>query len=341
MKIAVTADPELAIPPILYGGIERIIYMLIVELLKEKHDVTLFAHKNSDVPCKLVVYPCTGNSMLDVLKNSWTISKTIFAEKFDIIHSFGRLAYLIPLMPLRIPILMSYQRIPTINQIKRAMWLSKQNTISFTGCSNYITNLIKPFAPAFTIYNGIDINKYTLAEEVSDDAPLIFLGRIEHIKGAHKAIEIAFKSNRKLLIAGNIPIQYQKYFDENIKPYLGNQIKYIGSVNDEQKNQLLRKACALLMPILWDEPFGIVMIEAMACGTPVIGFCRGAVPEVIDHGRSGFIGKTSNNLVDFIKMLESIDRRSVKELVKKRFSSGVITDQYIKLYKVLINNCRS
>ncbi len=169
-------------------------------------------------------------------------------------------------MPLHIPKLMSYQREPTISQIAKAVKLSAKGTLAFTGCSNYITDKITAYAPAHTVYNGIDTNKYILTTNVDPDAPLVFLGRIEPIKGTHTAIDIARKTGKKLVIAGNIPDNEQGYFDTEIKPFLGERITYIGPVNDSQKNELLRNALALLMPIHWNEPFGIVMIEAMACG---------------------------------------------------------------------------
>ena len=338
MKIAITADPELPVPPVFYGGIERIIYMLIVELLKAGHDVTLFAHRDSQVPCKLIAYPCSGNNLKDIVLNSLTISKALLLKKFDIIHSFGRLAYLLPLMPSRISKLMSYQREPTISQIKRAVKLSNRGTLSFNGCSNYITDKIKPFAPAFTVYNGVDMDKYTTTARVADDAPLIFLGRIEPIKGPHTAIDIALKTGKKLVIAGNIPAEYQVYFDEQIKPRLSDQIEYIGPVNDEQKNSLLQKGLALLMPIHWDEPFGIVMIEAMACGTPVIGFNRGAVPEVIDCGLTGFYNDGIEELEEKVKEVHLLDRLKIRQKAEERFSAKVITDEYLSVYRRFANN---
>ena len=336
MKIAITADPELPVPPILYGGIERIIAMLIDGLVNLGHEVVLFAHKDSVVPCKLIPYNAANNSVKSAIINGITINKTLLSQKFDIIHSFSRLAYLLPQMPLSIPILMSYQREPTIAQVKKAVKLSAKNTLAFTGCSNYITDQIKPFAKAYTVYNGVDVSKYNATTNVNIDAPLVFLGRIEPIKGPHTAIEIAKKANRKLIIAGNIPNDQQAYFNESIKPFINDDITYIGPVNDEQKNELLQNALALLMPIHWNEPFGIVMIEAMACGTPVIGFNKGAVHEVIENGITGFYGETIAELIEKVSEVQSLDRKQIRAITEKQFSAEVIVKQYLELYSWMI-----
>lgn len=332
MKIAITADPVIPVPPIFYGGIERIIDLLINELTNQGHDITLFAHKDSTVSCRLIPYPEKQESF----RNALIINKHLLSEKFDIIHSFGRLAYLLPQMLRRTPILMSYQREPTIRQIKKAVKISLKGTLSFTGCSNYIAHQISPFAPAYTVYNGVDTNKYVPQYHPEENAPLVFLGRIEPIKGPHTAIEVALATGRDLILAGNLPENHIDYFDTQIRPFLNDQISYIGPINDEHKNELLGKARALLMPIHWDEPFGIVMIEAMACGTPVLALKRGAVPEVITGGVNGFLAETAEQLINKVPLLSGIDRKKVRMTVETRFSSKTITAEYIKIYKKII-----
>jgi hypothetical protein len=146
LKIAITSDPSIPVPPELYGGIERIIDLLITEILSEGHSVTLFAHRDSKVDCKLIPYRSTGQSIGATIANGWQINKTMLSEKHDIIHCFGRLAYILPLMPCQIAKLGSYQREPTIKQVIRATRLSRKGSLAFTGCSNYITDQIKPFA---------------------------------------------------------------------------------------------------------------------------------------------------------------------------------------------------
>ncbi|RZK49208.1 MAG: glycosyltransferase family 4 protein [Pedobacter sp.] len=338
LKIALIADPEIPVPPLLYGGIERIIDMLISEYIKEGYQVTLFAHQDSKTPAKLIAYKGkTSHDKLDIIQNTYLINKELFSNKYDVIHCFGRLLYLLPQFLNKTPKIMSYQREPTLKQVRAATRLARKNTLVFTGCSAYISNQIKPFAPAYPIFNGVDMNIYKLNTQIAEDAPFMFLGRIEPIKGTHIAIEIAQKTGNALIIAGNIPTEYQSYFDLEIKPHLNDSIQYIGPVNDLQKNQLLGSCKAFLMPILWNEPFGIVMAEALACGTPVIGFKRGSVPEVVISGLNGYSCDTTEEMIDLIKNIGALDRKKIRQDAESRFSSEAIANQYLALYTDLIN----
>lgn len=338
MRIAVTADPFIPVPPNNYGGIERIIHFLVEGLKKSGHDVILVAHKDSNVNVELIKYPSASNSSLAHLKNITAINQ-LKKWRPDVIHSFSRLAYLLPFFITNVQKLMSYQREPTISQIKKIMKIARKHTLSFTGCSNYITNQIATYAPAQTIYNGVDLNIYDYQSEVKKDAPLVFLGRIEPIKGTHIAIKAARETGKDLIIAGNIPPEYQSYFKTQIKPLLSSQIKYIGPVNDEQKNKLLGSASAFLMPIEWNEPFGIVMAEALACGTPVIGYPKGSIPEIIEHGVNGYIATDFRALCSYIEKSQAISRSKVRDSAELNFSSIRIISDYIKIYENLI--CKS
>jgi glycosyltransferase involved in cell wall biosynthesis len=338
MKILLTADPELPVPPGLYGGIERIVEVLIEHFVEAGHDVTLCANPASKVPCKLVSWKgAKSQNKLDTVKNLATFTKLVYSQKFDIVHSFSRLAYMTAAFPLSVPKIMSYQREPSLSQIKKAAQLSRKGSMVFTGCSDYISNQISTVAEAYTIYNCAPYDKYTLVENVEEDAPLIFLGRIEPIKGTHIAVDIARKSGRKLIIAGNIPADKESYFEKEIKPWLNDRIQYVGPVNDKQKNELLGKADAFLMPIQWNEPFGIVMAEAMACGTPVLGFPFGSVPEVVNDGISGFICKDAGELLQKLQSVKSINRKQVRESSIQRFGNEAIASNYLELYQKLIS----
>jgi len=341
LKILLTADPEIPIPPAGYGGIERIVDMLIHQYLKKGHEVTLCAHPESTVDCKLVGWKgARSQDKMDVLKNTVQLSRLGFSNKFDVIHSFSRLAYMTALLPLPVPKIMSYQREPTLSQVKKAQLLARKDSLVFTGCSNYISDQIATVAKASTVYNGAPMHLYDVTASVDENAPLVFLGRIEPIKGTAIAIEVAKKANKKLIIAGNIPPEHQDYFDEKIKPFLNEQIVYIGTVNDQQKNELLGKALAFLMPIQWNEPFGIVMAEAMACGTPVLGFGRGSVPEVITHGVTGFISKNENEMIEQVALCHNLDRKKIRKVAEERFSDEKISQDYLKLYQNMIDSNR-
>jgi glycosyltransferase involved in cell wall biosynthesis len=160
----------------------------------------------------------------------------------------------------------------------------------------------------------------------------MFLGRVEAIKGPHLAIEVARRTNLPLVIAGNVPSEHQGWFGAQIAPHLNEQIRYVGPVDDARKAELLGRARALLMPILWDEPFGIVMAEAMACGTPVIGFNRGSVPEVVRHGLTGFVVETVNAMARAVSLSAIIERAACRSLAEKTYSEKAITDAYLSIY---------
>jgi len=334
MKILLTADPEIPVPPNLYGGIERIIDVLVNGYVGLGHDVTLFAHADSKVPCRLISWKgAQSTGLRNTLLNTAQLFSHALKEQYDVVHSFSRLAYLTPLLPLGVAKVMSYQREPTLSQIGKATQLAKKDTLIFTGCSNYITNQIKSLAQAVTVYNCVPIGKYDFSDALPDDAPLMFLGRIEHIKGTHIAVEVAIQTNRQLIIAGNIPAGEEAYFNEKIKPFLNDRIRYVGPVNDEQKNELLGQSAAFLMPIQWNEPFGIVMAEAMACGTPVLGFPFGSVPEVVEDGLTGSVCQDVEEMILRINELPGINRKRVREAAENRFSDKIIVNEYLGLYR--------
>ncbi|MBN8704498.1 MAG: glycosyltransferase family 4 protein [Bacteroidetes bacterium] len=337
MKIALVADCWIPVPPTLYGGIERIIDMIATEFSSAGHDVVLVAHPDSVSSGRLIPYRgAKPDHLPDTLRNMLTVSG-LRSWKPDIIHSFGRLAYLSLLYRSSIPKIMSYQREPTLKMIKMAMYLSKKDSLFFTGCSNYISGQIKPFGPAATVYNGIEVSKYTFVREVPDDAPVAFLGRIEPVKGPMNAIKAAKAAGRKLILAGNVPEEHSEYFETIIKPEIdGKEILYIGPVNDQQKNEFLGQCAAFLMPIDWNEPFGIVMAEAMACGTPVIGYPRGAVPEVVENGITGFTCQDTVSMATAINSVGQISRQKVRTAAETRFSSQVIAGQYLDLYGKIV-----
>lgn len=338
MKILLTADPELPVPPGLYGGIERIVDMLISAYVAEGHEVTLCAHPASQVPCKLVPWKgASSRSKVDLIRNMATLTREAYIGHYDVLHSFSRLAYMTFLLPARLPKIMSYQREPSLQQVRKAVRLAREGSLVFTGCSGYISNKIAPLAEAYPIYNGAPLDRYQPTQTVEANAPLFFLGRIEPIKGTHHAVRAAQIAQRKLIIAGNIPSTYQSYFDELIKPHLNEQIQYIGPVDDAQKNHWLGQSAALLMPIDWNEPFGIVMAEAMACGTPVIGFPRGSVNEVVVHGVNGFHANTAEEMAWWIQRLPEIQRSEVRRYAELHFSDTKIVQDYLQLYQRLIN----
>lgn len=333
LSIALTADPELPVPPKFYGGIERIIDMLAHGLHERGHEVTLFAHPGSRTAGKLVAWPgADSRSVMDTARNSACLADEVVRSRFDIVHSFSRVAYLTPVLPLTVPKLMTYQRAISRSAVRLGHTLSR-GTLEFTAISRWMMRPVENVGSWHMVPNGVPLDAYQFQVSVATDAPLVFLGRVEEIKGPHLAIEIARRTGLPLVIAGNIPVEKQSWFETEIAPHLdGTHIRYTGPVDDAQKNQLLGSARAFLMPILWDEPFGIVMAEAMACGTPVIGLRRGAVPEVVQDGVTGFLCDDLNELVAAVGRIDELDRSACRRRVENMYSADVVTDRYLEVY---------
>lgn len=339
MKILIIMDPGIPVPPPLYGGHERLVHMFAEEYAKVGHEVSLLAGPNSNISGEVYSFGINdlNRSKWQKIKELLYVWKFLFFKKkqFDLIHNFGRLAYFFPITNSDVKKIMTYGRPVSQRGIKFINSLSTKNLI-FTACSDYCVSTGNIAGHWKTVYNAIDFSIYQLNEYVSGDAPLMFLGRLDKIKGLHTAIEVALETGNKLWIGGNIPntADNYAYFKNEIEPKFDNkQIIYLGALNDEQKNFYLRKSKALLFPIEWDEPFGMVMTEAMACGTPVIGFKRGSVPEVIEENITGFI---VNNKVEMIKALtkiETIDRSNCRTRAKNRFDTTVIANEYLSLFK--------
>ncbi|MEO7190503.1 MAG: glycosyltransferase [Vicinamibacterales bacterium] len=338
-----TADPELPVPPRLYGGIERIIDLLVTGLVDQGHDVTLIAHVDSVVPARLVPYPGrTSRGAFETFSHAALVARTARRFKPDVIQSFSRVAYLLPVLPDRVPKVMSYQREVTASSVRLASRLAR-GSITWTACSGYLANTVSNLAKWRVIHNAVSLGRYNFANEVPADAPLVFLGRIEHIKGTHIAIDVARRAGRRLVIAGNVPDddQSRAYFRTQIAPHVDQtHVSYVGAVDDAQKSQLLSTAAAFLMPVLWDEPFGIVMAEALACGTPVIGLERGAVGEVVEHGRTGWVCSDADDMVAAVARIGELSRRACREAAAARFSAPVLVDAYEALYREIVAPAR-
>ena len=341
MRILFTADPEIPVPPVDYGGVQRLVDGLIREFRARGHTVGLAAHPDSSSEVDSFT-PLPGRNSqipLDAIKNTIVVWQAYRDFNPDILHSFSRLLYMLPLMRLKLPKLMTYGRYPGAKQISLANQLAG-DTLGFTGCSNHIVNTGRKGGGNWkTVYNYVELDKLTFEESVDTNAPLVFLSRIEQIKGVHTAIEIAQKSGSKLIIAGNLPDldDAKEYWQDTIKPKIdGEQIEYVGPVNDQEKNTLLGSAKALVVPIEWEEPFGMVFTEALACGTPVISTHRGAVPEIITHGREGFIINNVDEGVKAIGEISTINRAQCRSRVEEMFKLPIIADQYYQFYEELI-----
>jgi glycosyltransferase involved in cell wall biosynthesis len=342
LAVAITADPYLPVPPALYGGIERIVDFLARGLAERGHRVTLFAHPASRTAGTLVPYgrpPHRGAAARTAELAQLAGGLWARRRRFDLVHSFGRLAALLPLLPLRsLPKIQTYQREIPWRGVARALALAGPS-LSFTACSASMFR--HPPAGGATgdwraVWNGVEVERYRFAAEVDADAPLAFLGRLEPEKGVHHAIAIARRARRALRIAGNRVEEggAAGYFERAIAPHLDRDgIRWVGPLDDAGKSALLSTSAALLMPVEWEEPFGIVMAEALACGTPVIGFPRGAVPEVVIPGLNGFLADDPEEAAAAVALLPGIDRAAVRRDCTARFGSEAIVSRYEEIYR--------
>jgi glycosyltransferase involved in cell wall biosynthesis len=331
-------DPGIPVPPPLYGGHERLVYLFAEEYIRLGHQVTILAGPDSHCSGETVPFGINDLNRSDRQRQKEMLFVWRYLSKnkknFDLIHNFGRLIYLLPVLNNRVKKIMTYGRPVSTKGIKFFTSLPNRNLI-FTACSNYCVSTGNVAGNWKTVYNAIDFSQYQLRERVDEDAPLMFLGRLDRIKGVHTAIQVAKKTGDKLIIGGNIShtADNYEYFKTEIEPQIdGRQIVYLGPLNDNAKNQYLGQSKALLFPIEWDEPFGMVMTEAMACGTPVIAFKRGSAPEVINQGISGFITSTKEEMIGAVKNISAIDRSACRKIGEARFDAKTISRQYLDLF---------
>jgi glycosyltransferase involved in cell wall biosynthesis len=339
MKILLVMDPFIPVPPKHYGGIERVIYDIACRYVEMGHDVTLVAGPNSKSPGRLITYG--ANADLQSIKIDYRLLKNITTILYkeigqhDVLHNFGRLAWMFPIAWSKIRKVQTYMRYITPANIQ---WLNRMGVrnITYTAVSDAIVRTgISAGGDWQTVYNCTPIEQFTFVPQVSADAPLVFLGRLERCKGAHTAIEVAKRTGRKLIIAGNIsPLkEEQKYFELELKPHFDDDlIKYIGVVDNLQKNQLLGSAAAMLLPVEWYEPFPIVLPESYACGTPILAFPGGGVPEGIFEGSTGFISNSAEEMANQVALIPSLSRDACRAAAFERYSDTTIANNYLKIY---------
>ncbi len=350
LKIAQVAPLWFSVPPKKYGGIERIISFLTEGLVKKGHKVTLFASGDSKTKAKLFslakkgIIPL-GGEWEDYWWNLWNHSVAFEKWKeFDIIHChwgimgsyFQRLT--------KVAVLHTMHNIPSKNHLRWKVFEYYKDDLNlvFISKSEKRNAMIKP-KNSWVIYNGIDISEFKFNPKPKGH--FIWIARVSKAKGIENAIKIAKKAKIKLLLAGQIQAHQKLYFEKVIKPKLDSNIRYIGELSRDKLSKFYGQAKALLYPIEWEEPFGLVMAESMACGTPVIAFDRGSVREVVKDGKTGFIVKPFDkngkpNIQGFVKALKNIDkikREDCRKWVEENFSVEKMVDKYEELYYKILN----
>ncbi len=342
MNVLLVMDPFITVPPAHYGGIERVIADLADRLTASRHQVTLWAAPGSHVNGRVAPFGREGEwTRWSNVRNTLTLAGRFLRrrDRFDVIHNFGRLAYLAPVLARDVPKVQTYMRTVNPANMGTARRLGARR-LHYTAVSAAIRDTGRPGGGDWSvIYNCAVPARYPFVGGTDPlTAPLVFLGRLERCKGAHHAIAVARRLQRRLIIAGNISTlaHEAQYFRDEIAPHVdGGLVTYVGPVDDVQKRTLLGAAAAMLLPIEWEEPFPVVLPESMLCGTPLIAFRRGGVPEGVDHGRTGFLCDTVDEMSALVARLPDIDRPAVRAEAERRFSDTAIAGEYERLYTQL------
>ncbi|HAN73154.1 MAG TPA: glycosyl transferase [Planktothrix sp. UBA8407] len=340
MRIAQIAPLWERVPPPAYGGTELVVGLLTDELVKRGHEVTLFASGDSITLAKLEsVYPRSLRldpnvkepGIYDMMQLAWVYER---ASEFDVIHSHVGCAALPFTGLVKTPTVTTLHGIFTPDNEKLFLHSRHQPYVSISNDQREPRLKLNYTA---TVYNGIDTNSHQFYPEPENPHYLAFLGRMSPEKGPHLAIEIAKKFGLPLKMAGKIDSVDQEYFDTLIKPHIDhNQIQFLGEANHHQKSVLMGNAFATLFPITWREPFGLVMVESMATGTPVIAMKMGSTPEVISPGISGYLCETVEECVAALGKVEQINREKCRQYVVDNFSAKHMTDGYEAVYQKLM-----
>ena len=336
MKIAQVSPLFESVPPKLYGGTERVVHFLTEELVKQGHDVTLFASSDSQTNAKLVSHTpglrlAKSQDPLahHLLQLDDVISK---AEEFDIIHFHTDYLHYPFSRMLRVPRVTTLHGRLDLPELQPMYDRFHEPVVSISYSQR------KPLPQAEwvgNVYHGLANDLFFPG--TGSGGYLAFLGRISPEKGPERAIAIAKRAGVKLKMAAKVDKADQEYFDSQIKPLLDDPlIEFVGEVNEEQKQEFLGNAIALLFPINWCEPFGMVLIEAMACGTPVIAFGMGSVPEIIANGFNGFIVSSVEQAVRAVHKVEFLAREEVRDYFEKRFTADRMSQDYIHVYQQVI-----
>jgi glycosyltransferase involved in cell wall biosynthesis len=334
MHIAMLSPIAWRTPPRHYGPWENVTSFLTEGLISRGHDVTLFATADSQTSGTLhAVCPRGYEEDSSLIPKVWEclhISELFErAEEFDIIHNN------FDFLPLTYTSFTSTPVVTTIHGFSSPgilpVYKKYNNKVFYVSISNADRSPDLDYIK--TIHHGIDIKQFDFQPEPDDY--LIFFGRIHPDKGAKESIEIARACNKKLILAGII--QDEAYYEKYIVPHVdNNNVVYVGSAGPDQRNQLLGKATALLHPINFNEPFGLTIIESMACGTPVIAFSRGSMPELIENGKNGFLLNTVSEAIAAVARLKDINRAYCRHSVEQYFSINRMVEEYAQVYEMIL-----
>jgi glycosyltransferase involved in cell wall biosynthesis len=340
MKIAQIAPPWIAVPPPGYGGTEWVVKHLCDGLVAGGQDVTLFATGDSQTPAKLrSLFPAQmpyriGQTAFDARHVSWALSQIEAERDFDLIHDHSGFLAVAFSRYVRTPIIHTVHC--AFDPLAYGLYEQFADAVSYVSISDFQRTL-GPTRMNWvgTAYNAMPVAGWPFT--TNKDDYLLAFGRVCEDKGFHLAIDIARRTGHRLIMAGVVQDWYRSYYEERIVPEVdGKQIVFEGEVSDERKRELFLHAKGFLFPILWAEPFGLVMVEAMAAGTPVIALRNGSVDEVLEDGRTGFVCDGVDQMVDAVARLGEIDGAACRRDVEERFSVARMVADYEAFYERLI-----
>ena len=334
MKLAMLSPIAWRTPPRHYGPWEAVVSLITEGLVDRGLDVTLFATADSITRAKLhAVCPRGYEEDPEIMPKVWEclhISECFeHGDEFDLIHNH------FDFLPLTYTAMTRTPVVTTIHGFSSPRILPVYK--KYNGRVHYVSISDADRSPELdyiaTVHHGIDLSLFTFREKPEDY--LLFFGRFHPEKGAREAIEAARRVGRRLIMAGII--QDREYFERDVAPHIdGERVVYVGSAGPEKRDKLLGGAYALLHLISFDEPFGLSVVEAQACGTPVVAINRGSMPEVIDHGRTGFLCRDLDEAVEALGRVGEIDRRACRRWVEERFSVDRMVDDYVRVYERIL-----
>jgi glycosyltransferase involved in cell wall biosynthesis len=341
MRIAQVSPLFESVPPKTYGGTERVISYLTEELVAQGHDVTLFASGDSVTQARLIS-AVEHSFRQDTAKQSWLAYHTVqldllaqHAHEFDIIHyhtDYFHLPYAKVCPTPHVTTLHGRLDLPELNPLFRHF-----KDVPLVSVSD---NQRLPIAWANwidTVYHGLPHDLYPFQSRPGEY--FLFVGRVSPEKRLDRAIEIAVRSGKQIYIGAKIDVADEAYFNETIRPLLQHPlVTFLGEIDEAEKRALLAHAAALLFPVDWPEPFGLVMIEAFACGTPVIAYPNGSVPEIMQDGVTGFIVDNQEAAVRAAARIDMVDRKICRDIFERRFTATRMADSYLRVYEKCIRS---
>jgi glycosyltransferase involved in cell wall biosynthesis len=345
MRIAQVAPLFESVPPKLYGGTERVVSYLTEELVRQGHEVALFASGDSQTSAKLM--PCCSRALWSTEDCRITLPHHVRqveqvvkqSHRFDIIHFHLDYVHFPAVERMSCPTITTLHG--QLHPPDERSFFESYPNVPLVSISNDQRRPIPNANWQGTVYHGMPTHLHTYQEEPG--TYLAFLGRISPEKGVDQAIEIARRSGMRLRVAARIYPDEESYFKRIVEPLFRDSpwVDFIGEVGDEAKDAFLGNAFALIFPINWSEPFGLVMIESMACGTPVIAYRRGSVPEVMTDGITGYVVDTLDEAVEAVNRVRTLSRRACREVFETRFDSSRMAHDYIEIYRRLISTRRN